>query len=148
MERHRGVNLTGELNKASVKFKFPRLPGQIKRIDRNAVSPQAGPGIERHESERLCFCCFNNLPDIDPHRAVDELQLIYQSNIHAAEDVLQELSGFGDPTRCNRHNRPNRLTIDLDCLVQTSWRQPTDKLWNFTDLAGRICWVFPFGRES
>ena len=39
--RHRGVDLCGELDEPRVLPVLPRLPRQVKRIDRNAVSAQA-----------------------------------------------------------------------------------------------------------
>src|SRR5260370_24940858 len=98
MNGHGSVDLTGQLDEACMTIKFPCLPGQVERVDRNAVPAQAGPGIERHETKRLSLCCFNNLPDVDSHRSIDELQLVYQGNVHAAEDILQELGRFGNAT--------------------------------------------------
>src|SRR3954447_2305959 len=51
--RHRGVDLAGKLDEARRDIELPRLPGQIKRIDRDAVAAQSWAGIKRHESKRL-----------------------------------------------------------------------------------------------
>src|SRR5207244_5892642 len=51
--RHRGVDLTGQLDEAGPRSVLRRFPGQIERIERDAVAAEAGTGIERHEAERL-----------------------------------------------------------------------------------------------
>ena len=60
--------------------------------------PKPRSWIKGHESKRFCFSGFNNLPDVDPHRRVDELQLIDQGDVHTAKDVFQKLGRFGNAT--------------------------------------------------
>ncbi len=73
-----------------------RDPGQVERIDRDAVAAQAGPGIERLEAERLGLGGLDHLPDVDPHPVVEDLQLVDQGDVHGPVGVLEDLAGLGD----------------------------------------------------
>ena len=42
--RHGGIDLAREFNETGVLLVFAGLPGQVKGINRNAVSAEAGPG--------------------------------------------------------------------------------------------------------
>ena len=57
--------------------------------------PRPGPGIERHEAERLRLGRLDHLPDVDAHRVADDLQLVDQRDVDGAEDVLGQLHGLG-----------------------------------------------------
>ena len=43
-----------------------RFPGEIERIDRDAVPAEPGPRIERHEAERLGRRGVDDFPDVEP----------------------------------------------------------------------------------
>src|SRR5579862_6059217 len=51
--RHVHVDLAGEFDEANVKIELARLPCQIERIERNAVSADTRSRIESHNAERL-----------------------------------------------------------------------------------------------
>src|SRR6266403_4930806 len=86
---HGGVYLAGKFDEACVSPIFTRLPREIKRIDGDTMTPKAWTRIERHKAKWLRFRGFNDFPDINPHRAVNEFQLVNQRDIYAAENVLQ-----------------------------------------------------------
>ena len=87
-----GIHLAGQLDEARRHAVLARLPGEIERIDRNAVPAEPGPRIERHEAERLGLGCVDHLPDIDAHRGVKiDLELVDERDIDGAEDVLGQL---------------------------------------------------------
>ena len=54
-----------------------------------------------------------------PMARVNDLQLVDQRDIHAAENILQQLGRFGDPARGDRHNRVDRLAIKRHRPLQT-----------------------------
>ncbi len=95
MGRHRGVDLARKLDEARGHAVFPRLPGEVERVDRDAVPAQTGAGIEWHEAEGLGGRRVDHLPDIDAHGVVDQLQLVDESDVDGAEDVLGDLHGLG-----------------------------------------------------
>src|SRR6516164_1025622 len=111
VDRHCSVYLARQFDEPSGAFEFSRLPCQIEGIDRDAVSTHSRPGIEGHKTKRFRLGCFNNLPNVNPHRAVDELQLIDKGDVHAAKDVFQQLGSFRHPTRGNRYDGSNRPTV-------------------------------------
>src|SRR6266404_6204668 len=86
---HGGVDLACKLDEARVFAILSRFPRKVEWIDWDAVTPKAGTRIERHKAKWLRFRGFNDFPDINPHRAVNEFQLINQRDIYAAENVLQ-----------------------------------------------------------
>ena len=59
---HGRVDLAGQLDESRALSILPRLPGQVKRIDGNAVSTQARTGIECHVAEWLGLGGVNDLP--------------------------------------------------------------------------------------
>ena len=71
-----------------------RLPGQIEWINWDTMPAKTGARVKRHETEWLGLCGLDHFPNIDPHRGIDHLQLVHQRDIHAAEDVLQQLGRF------------------------------------------------------
>ena len=67
--------------------------------------PRPGPGIERHEAERLGLGRVDHLPDVDAHGVVDHLQFVDERDVDGAEDVLGEL----DRLRRLRATRPGTV---------------------------------------
>src|SRR5204863_5796750 len=49
--RHRRVHFAGELDEARPRAELRGAPGEIKRIERNAVTAEARAGIKGHEAE-------------------------------------------------------------------------------------------------
>src|SRR5438552_420446 len=74
--RHGGVDLACKLDEARVFAILSRFPRKVEWIDWDAVTPKAGTRIERHKAKWLRFRGFNDFPDINPHCAVNEFQLI------------------------------------------------------------------------
>ena len=77
IRRHRSVDLASQFNKAGILAVLSRFPGQIKRIDRNAMPSQPRSRIKRHKPERLGPGRVDYLPNINPHRVVDHLELVH-----------------------------------------------------------------------
>src|SRR5262249_4181072 len=64
---HRRIYLAGQLNQSRGYLVFASFPGQIKWIDRNAMTSESGTRIKRHETERFCSRRLDDFPDINPH---------------------------------------------------------------------------------
>src|ERR1043166_7081428 len=92
---HGGVDFPSQFDEARVLSILARLPGQIKWIDWNAMAAQARPRIEGHEAEWLRPGSLDHFPDINAHGAIDDLQLIDQSNINSAKLILDQLGRSG-----------------------------------------------------
>src|SRR5450432_1094476 len=93
---HGSIDFTGELDEEGVLAVFPRFPREIERVDGDAVSTQPRTGIKWHEAEGFGLRCVDDLPNIDSHGFVDDLQLVHQGDIDAAESIFEQLGGFGD----------------------------------------------------
>src|SRR5207249_10597203 len=102
--RHGGVDFSSEFDEARCLAVFACFPGQIKRVDGNTVAAQTWARIKRHESKRFRLGGVDDLPDVYAHRAVNDFQFIHQGDIDAAENVLEELAGFGGAAGGNRHD--------------------------------------------
>ena len=63
------------------------------------MPPKPGAGVKRHKSERFCLGGVNDLPNIDSHRAVNDFQLINERDVHAPENVLEQLGRLGRAAR-------------------------------------------------
>src|SRR5271170_818657 len=112
MGRHRLIDLSRQLDEPRIEVVLLRLPAQIERVDRDAVSAQPRPRIKRMEAERLRRRRIDHLPYIDAHAQRKDLQLIHQRDIYAAIDVLQQLRHLRYARR--RHTyRPGK-----DALIQ------------------------------
>ena len=90
--RHLRVDLPRQLDEARKGSVLGRLPGEIEGIERDAVAAQPRSRVERHEAERLGLRRLDHLPDIDTHPAERHLQLVDESDVDRAEDVLEELA--------------------------------------------------------
>src|SRR5438874_8880185 len=96
---HPCVDLAGQLDEARVLTILARFPGEIKRIDRNAMPAQSWAGIKRHETKRFCFRRFDYFPDVNAHRGIDHLQFVYQRDIYAAKNVFEQFRRLSCATR-------------------------------------------------
>ena len=115
-----------------------RFPGEIKRIDRNTVSPEARAGIERHVAKWFGFSGVDHFPNIDIHGRINSLQLVHERDIDAAKNIFQKLGGFGRAARGDRNQRLNRAPIQLPGCLQARGRVAPNYLRNCRDTAGRI----------
>src|SRR5207302_8800384 len=85
---HGAVDFSGKLNEAGAKVPFLGFPGKVERIDRNTVSAKSRSGIERLEAEWFGRSGADDLPYVDAHAQAEHLELIDQSDIHAAINIL------------------------------------------------------------
>ncbi len=116
--RHPRVDLTGELDEAGGHAVLAGLPGQVERVDRDAVAAEPGARIERLEAERLGLGRLDHVPHVDAHPLEGDLQLVDQGDVHRPVDVLEDLGGLRHPRRGDRHDL-------LDGLARrASWPGP------------------------
>ncbi len=54
------------------------------------MAAEARAGIERHEAERFRFGSVDDFPDVDSHPLKYDLQLVDQSDVHRAKDILEQ----------------------------------------------------------
>ena len=95
MVGHGGVDLAGQFDEAGGLVELARFPGQVERVDRDAVPAQPRPRIERHEAKGLGAGGVDHLPHVDAHGVVDQLQLVHEGDVDGAKDVLGQLDRLG-----------------------------------------------------
>lgn len=109
--RHGGVHLAGEFDEARVYAKLAGLPREVERVDRNAVSAEAGSGGELHEAKRLRGCRVEHLVYVDAHRVVHHLEFVHQRDVNRAEDILRELHRLRRLAVRDRHRLHDRHVV-------------------------------------
>ena len=109
--RHRPVDLSRQLDEPRLESVLLRLPRQVKRVDRNAVPPEARAGIEGHEAERLGRRGSNHFPHVDAQPVAHERDLVHEADVDRAERVLEQLDHLGDFGRAHRHDSLDRRGV-------------------------------------
>ena len=93
--RHLGVQLAGELDEAGLVIQGPHLPREIVGIERDAVPAHARSRGELHEPERLRRRRLDHFPHVDTELVAHDRHFIGESDVHAAERVLENLHELG-----------------------------------------------------
>jgi glycosyltransferase involved in cell wall biosynthesis len=74
--RHGDVDISRQFDEPIDEVELPRPPGQVVRVDRDAVATDAGTGRELHEPERLGGGGVDDLPDIEAMRSQSSAGLL------------------------------------------------------------------------
>ena len=96
--RHVGVDLGGQFDEARAVVERLHLPREVQRINRDAVTAEAGAGRELHETERFAGGRVNHLPHVHAEALAHDRQFVDHADVDHAEGVLQQfrhLRGFG-----------------------------------------------------
>src|SRR5262245_18412322 len=104
MCRHAAVDLSGQLDEPGRDAILPRLPREIKGVDRDAVTTEARTRIERLEAERFRLGGLDDVPYIDAPPLEGDLQLVHQGDVDRAKDVLEDLRRLGNFRRRYGHD--------------------------------------------
>src|SRR5258705_260407 len=116
---HVHVDLTGEGDEASVKIVLLGLPRQIKRINRDAVTAKARPGIEGLESEWLGRGGSDDFPNVETHAQTQGLELVHQGDVDAAIGAFQDDQQSGMQVGRDRLGGPSDIAqVGLVVLVE------------------------------
>src|ERR1700674_1242408 len=110
--RHGRIDFTREFNETRGEIVFLGFPGEVKRIDRNAVAAQSRSGVEGRVPKRLAAGCIDHFPDIDVHAIRKKLELVDKRDIDRTIDVLEELDQFGCPRGGNRYDAIDNLSVE------------------------------------
>ncbi len=92
---HLGINLAGQFDETRVHIVGAGLPGEVVRVNRDAVTAQARPWRKLHEPVGLGGSSLNHLPDIEAHPVAQQGQFVDQRDVHCPKDVLEEFGHFG-----------------------------------------------------
>ncbi len=146
--RHRGVHFAGEFDEARGEIVFARFPRKIEGIDRDAVTAEAGAGIERHEAERLGGRGVDDFPDVDAHAQAEHFQLVDQRDVDAAEDVFEQLGHFGGSRRADRNDLGDDRGVESDGCAAARRVGAADDFRNLRQAVLLVAGIFAFWRES
>ncbi len=87
---------------------WPRLrshpPGQVRRVDRQAVPADARARGEPHEPERLRRGRVDRLPHVDAQAVREHRQLVDERDVDVPERVLEQLGQLGGAGTGHRHD--------------------------------------------
>ena len=144
---HRAVDVPGQFDKPGGKVIFPGLPGQVKRVDGDAMTPQARTGIKGLEPERFRTGGLDDLKDIHSHPQAQHLEFIDQGDVHRPVDVLQELAHLGRLGGGHRNHPVDHLGVERHPMGQTGGGHAAHHLGDGVHLKGGVARVFPFGRK-
>ena len=90
--------------------------------------PRPGPGLERHEAERLRRRRVHDLPDVDPHPVAELRELVDERDVDRAEDVLEELRQLRGLGRRDAVHRLDRRAVERGRGVGRRVVDPADHL--------------------
>ena len=144
---HRAVHLARQLDEAGLEAVLPRLPTEVERINGNTVAAQAGPRVERHETEWLRSRRVDYLPHIDVEVAAHQGQLVHHADVDGAERVLKQLDHLRHARRRDRDDRLHDVPVERGGRLG---RPGVDPAHHPRDVARRplaVAGVDPFRRE-
>ena len=146
--RHRLVDLARELDELGRHVELARPPGQVERVDRQAVPAHAGARVEAHEAERLGRRGVDDLPDVDAHPVAEHRQLVDERDVDRAEDVLEQLRHLGGVRRRHRHELVAHVAVELERALEAGVREPADDLRRVAQRVVGAARVDALGREG
>ena len=148
MAGHGRVDLSRQFDEAGGQVVLARFPGQIERVDRDAVPAQARAGIERHVAERFGLGGLDHLPDIHSHGLVDDLQLVHEGDVDGAEDVLGQLDRLGGGGGGDGNDGFHDGAVEGLHQFASGRTVTCNDLGNCRSVEGAVAGIFAFGREA
>ena len=146
--RHRGVDVSGELDEPGLESLLLGFPRKIERVDRDAVAAQPGARVEGHEAERLGFRGVDDFPDVDAERVAHQRDLVDEPDVDRAERVLEQLHHLGDTRRADGDDRVDRRPVERGSQRAADGRGPADDLWHIASIERAVARVDPLGRKG
>ena len=109
--------------------------------------PRPGPGIERHEAERLGGRGLHDFPHVDAHAVAHQRQLVDHADVDGAERVLEQLHHLGDARRADRDDRRDRAVVERRGERGAVRGHAADDLRNVVGVERAVRRVDALGRE-
>src|SRR5699024_7568414 len=115
---HRGVDLLCQFHKPEgVAELGSHVVGKVIGVDGNAVSPNAGAGIERLETKRLGFCGVDNVPKVNSKLMTKLRHLVDKRDVDVPVGILHQFCCFSLSCAAGFYHFVNELAIKIDCSV-------------------------------
>ena len=148
IHRHGGVHLAGQLDELGVLPILACLPREVEWINRDAMPAKTGAGIESHVAERFGLRGVDDFPHVNAHRGIDLLEFVHQRDVHAAEDVLEQLGRLGGTAGRDRHDGLDGLAVKLDRALQAGRRKAADDFGDLRNDAVGVTGIFALGGKG
>ena len=113
------------------------------RVERDAVAPDPGSRIERHEAKGLGRGRRDHLPRIDLERVTELRQLVDHGDIDRAEGVLEQLAGLGNTGGTGRVDVLDDRLIEGGGNLCAVRRDASDDLRNVAGVVGGVPRIDP-----
>ncbi len=143
--RHLGVDLASQLDEAGIVVERLELPGEVMRVQWNAMPTHARSRRELHEAVRLGRRGLDHLPHVDPQLVAHDRGLVDQRDVHRPEGVLQQLDHLGRLRRRNRHHPLDHLPVQRHRHFLTRRRHPAHHLRRVLHRVLLVAGVDPLG---
>ena len=116
---HVVVHVVGQLDETEgLSERTPHTPGQIARVDGQAMTADARAGLEREKAERLRGGRVDRLPHIDVEGIGIDRQLVHQRDVDVPEGVLEKLRQLGLAGARHGHRRVDDRVEEAPHCVQ------------------------------
>jgi len=145
---HVGIDFAGQFDEASAEVVFLGFPGQIKGVDGDAVTAEAGSGIEGLKAEWLGLGCVDDFVNIDAHAHAELLELVDQRDVDAAIDVFKELGHLGDGGAADGDYTTEDGTVEGGSKFDRGGTATPHYLGNVVTGDGVIAGIFALGRKG
>ena len=144
VEGHSTIDLTCKLDESCVEIELACFPGQVVGIKGNAVTANARARIKRHEAEGFGFRGIDYLPDVDPHRCVDPLELVDEGDVDEAEDIFGEFHRFGCVAAADGNDLADGSGVEFDGSLLTLRSESAHDFWHFLENALLVTRILAF----
>src|SRR6185437_6649314 len=126
--RHLRIDLAGQVDEPRLVVERAHLPGEVVRIERDAVSADSRARRELHETERLGGGSVDHFPDVDAQLLADDRHLIRETDVDRAEGVLQQLDELSGLRRADWYDRIEAALIQRCRDFGACWCNSADDL--------------------
>ncbi len=109
--------------------------------------PRPGPGIKRHEAERLGGGAVDDFPDIEVHAQGELLQFVDQRDVHAAENIFKQLDHLRRARRADRHDFRDDLRVEVHGRLALGGIDAADHFRNLRQAELLVAGIFALGRK-
>ena len=117
-------------------------------MKRSCAAAEAGAGREGHEAEGLGARRLDDFPDVDVHAVAEHLHLVDHGDVHAAEDVLEQLGELGHAGARHGHRVLEGARVEGLGDLEAGGRVAADDLRNRLGVEALVARVLALGAEG
>ena len=148
VRRHPVADLLGQLDEAELVAERAHAVRQVVRIDGDAVTADAGSGIERSKAERLRRRGLDGVPQVDLQLVAEHRHLVDQRDVHVAVRVLQQLGELRLATAAGADHGVHERAVERCGALGAVRGEPTDDLRRVLQAVHRVARVDALRREG